>query len=198
MDARLPRPPSRRWVKFDDGEEDVTAGLESSLGSSSGVESLGASPPATLAAHSTSAMPPVKAPLAFTQSLECAATFARLRLNTVKAAAAAISDPCELGKQRSASGDRYSVLAAVKPGGWSGRVRHGLHASGWSRELLDYDQGQRASSGDSSAVTSDQEDESNAASADADVELGGIGDGNWFRAADWRRTEDRSFARNFP
>ena len=191
----LPRPPTRKWVTFDDleGAAAIASGISSA--SSPVLTNTMASSSTTLVLSSSEGSSVDGGRMDFSKSLGSDGDFE--------------SSPGKLRKQRqqqqrlsdsSLDDDRYSAFCEVRRGkrasGWSGKILHGSHVLGWSDEVLECG----ASSDDSADAPSPASSVADSQRPNSICVEDGHGE-NWYaslRNPSWDQSPDRRFVRNFP
>ena len=226
--ALLPRPPTRKWVTFDNFDSLTNDETDSSFSSSSSVS-------CPMPPSSSSVMTMTTAP----SSVHGAATVLSSSVSSDSSIASCVetsssSSPPHhqlqhqhhhrrvdfsrsLGSDgESTSGeDRYSAFGEVRgqdKSGWSGKILHGSHVLGWSDEVLECNKG--SGDGEVSPCSSvgssrrgSQKQGSNTCAEQQQQKVaapatpGVPDDDSWystFRNPSWDQSPDRSFVRNFP
>lgn len=144
----LPRPPTRRWVTFDDLEGAAAVAVAAGLVASASTPALTTTtaPSAVLPCAETVLSSSSIGRVDFSKSLGSERDFesggipdgGRLQ----RSGQQRLSDSKIDGGNGDAESDRYSAFREVRgkkaTAGWSGKIRHGSHLLGWSEELLEF------------------------------------------------------------
>jgi hypothetical protein len=209
--AVLPRPPTKKWVTFDDLIDDAMEGGKlsprknsfvdktkmavnarrnslSSSAFSSSVSSQGSfemlDGRGTVTTSATTTVMTTTAPVDFSQSL-----------NTTEETTEGKFFPTSVSEMALSSSDKYAALTTAQKKqykGWSTKVLHGTdNKFGWSAQLLEYgsSDGAAASSGDDDGCWTED-----------DVKNGD--EASWYvrkaKGTPWNTSPRRTFIRNFP